>query len=62
MELKEVVAVVDNQARVYGERDEKTGVRPLKRVVNFSNYGQALAFATDREDKQKEKAAKAGKV
>jgi hypothetical protein len=61
MELKEVVAVCDNEARVYGERNEKTGIRPLKRVHLFTTRGQALSFAIDREDRQREKLVKNGK-
>jgi hypothetical protein len=54
-DLKSVVAVCGNEARIYGERDEKTNVRPLKKIVRFDNYGQALFFAQDYEDKGRHK-------
>lgn len=45
-----VVAVCGPQARIYGERDEKTGIRPLRTIKNFTNYGQAREFAINYEN------------
>lgn len=58
MELKEVVAVCGSEALVFGERNEKTGIRPLKFVEVFDTRGQALSFANDREEKAKNRNGK----
>lgn len=50
-----VVAVCGNEALVYGDQHEKTGIRPLRRVEVFTNYGQALQFARDFEDPAEKK-------
>lgn len=48
--VKNVVAVCGNEARIYGERDEKTGVRPFVKLRKFTNHGQARAYAIDYEN------------
>jgi hypothetical protein len=50
-----VVAVCGNEAMVYGDQHEKTGIRPLRRVEVFTNYGQALEFAREYETPKEKK-------
>jgi len=56
--MKSVAAVCDNEVLIFGELNEKTGVRPLMRIERFYNYGQALSYARDHDDKQKEREKK----
>lgn len=53
-----IVAVCENEALVYGDANEKTGVRPLRRIERFFHRGHALQYAVDFEAPKEKKKAK----
>jgi len=55
-EFAPVAAVCGNQVRIYGEKDKKTGIRPLKNTMNFPHYGVARLYADEFDEMQKPRA------
>lgn len=47
-------AVCGDEVRIYGALDKRDSTRPFIRLIVLRNFGQALSYAQDFDDKQRE--------
>lgn len=57
-----VAAVADNELRIYGAENEKTGVRKLESVKKFPHRGAALLAAVEFDDATKNQGKPRGRA